>query len=95
MEVFGGNLEYSCPMVLFIKVIYYIYSGQDVLKAICLGAKGVWLGRAYVYGLGARGGDGVSEVLSIIRKELDVTMALCGERSVSNLGLHNLYKRSL
>jgi L-lactate dehydrogenase (cytochrome) len=56
-----------------------------------MGARGVWLGRAFVYGLGARGQAGVSEVLEIIRKELDTTMALCGERLISNVGPHNLY----
>ena len=68
-----------------------VRSGQDVLRAICLGADGVWLGRAYVYGLGARGEAGVSEVLEIVRKELDTTMALCGERLIENVGPHNLY----
>ena len=68
-----------------------VRSGQDVLRAICLGADGVWLGRAYVYGLGARGEAGVSDVLEIVRKELDTTMALCGERLIENVGTHNLY----
>ncbi len=65
--------------------------GQDVLKAVCLGARGVWLGRALVYGLGARGEKGVSEVIDIVRRELDTTMALCGERLIGNVGLQNLY----
>ena len=68
-----------------------VRSGQDVLKAVCLGAHGVWLGRAFVYGLGAGGEKGVSEVIEIIRKELDTTMALCGERLLGNVGPHNLY----
>jgi len=68
-----------------------VRSGQDVLKAICSGAHGVWLGRSFVYGLGARGEAGVSEVLEIIRKEMDTTMALCGERLIENMGPHNLY----
>src|SRR5262249_19991201 len=59
-----------------------ILSGQDVLKALALGAKGVLIGRAYVYGLGAMGEAGVARALEIIRKELDVTMALCGLRDV-------------
>ncbi|MCV6590937.1 MAG: alpha-hydroxy-acid oxidizing protein [Marinobacterium sp.] len=67
-----------------------IRSGQDVLKALCLGAKGVYIGRPYLYGLGARGKAGVTEVLNIIRNELDITMALCGERDVNQLGRHNL-----
>jgi L-lactate dehydrogenase (cytochrome) len=67
-----------------------IRSGQDVLKAICLGAKSTYIGRAFVYGLGASGEAGVSQALDIIYKELDTTMALCGERLLSNLGHHNL-----
>ncbi len=67
-----------------------IRSGQDVLKAICLGADAAYLGRAYIYGLGAYGERGVSQALEIIHKELDTTMALCGERDVHNLGHHNL-----
>ena len=67
-----------------------IRSGQDVLKAICLGAKSTYIGRAYIYGLGANGETGVRQTLEIIHKELDTTMALCGERLVQNLGHHNL-----
>ncbi|TNF87487.1 MAG: alpha-hydroxy-acid oxidizing protein [Gammaproteobacteria bacterium] len=67
-----------------------IRSGQDVLKALCLGAKATYIGRAYIYGLGARGEAGVEQALDIIRRELDMTMALCGERRVQNLGHHNL-----
>ena len=55
-----------------------IRSGQDVIKALALGARGVYIGRAFLYGLGAMGEEGVTRVLEIIRKELDVTMALCG-----------------
>ncbi|TCT10016.1 L-lactate dehydrogenase (cytochrome) [Tepidamorphus gemmatus] len=68
-----------------------VRSGQDVLKALCLGAKGVHIGRAYIYGLAAMGGPGVSLALDIIRKELDITMALCGERRVADLSRTNLY----
>lgn len=67
-----------------------IRSGQDVLKALALGAKGTYIGRAFVYGLGADGQAGVTKALQLIHKELDVTMALCGERNVANLGTHNL-----
>ena len=67
-----------------------IRSGQDVLKALTLGAKGTMIGRAFVYGLGAMGQKGVTAALEVIRKELDTTMALCGERSVEALGRHNL-----
>lgn len=67
-----------------------IRSGQDALKAIALGAKGVYIGRPYLYGLAARGKQGVTEVLDIIRNEMDITMALCGERDINNIGPHNL-----
>lgn len=67
-----------------------IRSGQDVLKALALGAKGTYIGRAFIYGLGAMGEAGVTKALEIIHKELDITMALCGERDVKNLGRHNL-----
>ncbi|WP_439138696.1 alpha-hydroxy acid oxidase [Roseicyclus sp.] len=67
-----------------------IRSGQDVLKALAMGAKGTMIGRAFVYGLGAMGEAGVTKALQVIHKELDTTMALCGERSVADLGRHNL-----
>lgn len=67
-----------------------IRSGQDVLKALALGAKGTYIGRAFVHGLGAMGQAGVTTALEIIQKELDVTMALCGETDVTALGRHNL-----
>jgi L-lactate dehydrogenase (cytochrome) len=67
-----------------------IRSGQDVLKAIAMGAKGTFIGRAFIYGLGAMGQKGVTTALEVIHKELDTTMALCGETKVSNLGKHNL-----
>ncbi len=62
-----------------------IRSGQDVLKALALGAKGVMIGRAYIYGLGAMGEAGVTKSLEIIHKELDTTMALCGRRDATQL----------
>ncbi len=68
-----------------------IRSGQDVLKALALGAKGTYIGRAFTYGLGAAGEEGVTTALNIIHKELDTTMALCGETDVNRLGPHNLY----
>jgi L-lactate dehydrogenase (cytochrome) len=67
-----------------------IRSGQDVLKALAMGAKGTYIGRSFIYGLGAMGEPGVTKALEVIRKELDTTMALCGERDVANLGRHNL-----
>jgi len=71
-----------------------VRSGQDVLKALSLGAKGVYLGRPFLYGLGAMGQAGVSKAIDIIRTELDITMALCGERDVNNLGRHNIDRHS-
>lgn len=67
-----------------------IRSGQDVLRALCMGAKGVYIGRPWLYGLGAGGQAGVTRALDIIRTELDITMALCGERDIRNVGRHNL-----
>ncbi|SNT72747.1 alpha-hydroxy acid oxidase [Paracoccus seriniphilus] len=67
-----------------------IRSGQDVLKALALGADATWIGRAFIHGLGAMGEAGVTKALEIIHKELDTTMALCGERHIDDLGLHNL-----
>lgn len=67
-----------------------IRSGQDILKAVALGAKGTMSGRAWLYGLGAMGQPGVTRALEIMHKELDVTMGLCGERDVADLGRHNL-----
>nr|WP_234187967.1 alpha-hydroxy acid oxidase [Shinella sp. NM-101] len=69
-----------------------IRSGQDVLKALCYGARGTYIGRPFLYGLGAGGKAGVRRTLEIIRKELDVTMALCGERDVKNLSRNNLHR---
>jgi L-lactate dehydrogenase (cytochrome) len=62
-----------------------IRSGQDVLKARALGAKGVYIGRAFTYGLGAMGEAGVSKALQIIHKELDLTMAFCGHTQIDNV----------
>ena len=69
-----------------------IRSGQDVLKALCLGAKGTYIGRPFLYGLGAFGKQGVTMALEIIRKELDITLALCGKRLISDAGPDLLYK---
>jgi L-lactate dehydrogenase (cytochrome) len=63
-----------------------IRSGQDVLKAIALGAKGTYIGRPFLYGLGAMGKEGVTLALDIIRKEMDITMALCGKRRITDVG---------
>jgi L-lactate dehydrogenase (cytochrome) len=59
-----------------------IRSGQDALKAIALGAKGTYIGRAFLYGLGAMGEQGVTKALEIIHKELDLTMAFCGRTDI-------------
>lgn len=59
-----------------------VRSGQDVLKAIALGARGVYIGRSMLYGLGAMGEAGVTRALEIIHKELDLTMAFCGRKDI-------------
>ncbi len=69
-----------------------IRSGQDVVKALCLGAKGTYIGRAFLYGLGAMGKRGVTKSLEIIKEELDKTMAFCGRRNVNDLNKSNLFK---
>ena len=59
-----------------------IRSGQDVLKAVALGAKGTLIGRSFLYGLGAMGEEGVTKALQIIAKELEITMAFCGHTDI-------------
>ena len=59
-----------------------IRSGQDVLKAVALGARGTLIGRSFLYGLGAMGEAGVTKALEIIAKELDVTMGFCGHTDI-------------
>jgi L-lactate dehydrogenase (cytochrome) len=61
-----------------------IRSGQDVLRALALGAQGTMIGKSFAYGLGAMGEAGVTKVLEIMQRELDVTMALCGLRNVKD-----------
>lgn len=63
-----------------------IRSGQDVLKAIALGARGTMIGRPYLYGLGALGQAGVTRALEIIARELDLTMAFCGHTDIREVG---------
>jgi L-lactate dehydrogenase (cytochrome) len=65
-----------------------IRSGQDVLRALALGARSCMLGRAYLYGLGAGGEAGVTRAIEIIRDELDVTMALTGTNNIAEIGRH-------
>jgi len=62
-----------------------IRSGQDLLKALAMGARAAMIGRAYAYDLGAMGEAGVARALEIIRAELDVSMALCGVRDVKDV----------
>jgi len=62
-----------------------IRSGQDVLKAVALGARGTYIGRAMLYGLGAMGEAGVTKALEIIHKELDLTMAFCGRTHIEQV----------
>jgi L-lactate dehydrogenase (cytochrome) len=68
-----------------------IRSGQDVMKALALGAKGTLIGRAFMYALGAMGEAGVARMLDILRAELDVSMGLSGVRTIGEIGPHNLY----
>jgi L-lactate dehydrogenase (cytochrome) len=62
-----------------------VRSGQDVLKALALGAKGTYIGRAFLYGLGAMGEAGVSKALEIIHKELELSMAFCGRTQIDQV----------
>ncbi len=77
VEAVGGDIE--------IMLDGGIRSGQDVMKALAMGATGAMIGRAYVYGLGAMGQAGVTSALEVIQRELDMTMALCGCRNISDL----------
>jgi len=63
-----------------------IRSGQDVLKAVALGARGTLIGRPFLYGLGALGEAGVTRCLELIRHELDITMAFCGHTDIRKVG---------
>lgn len=69
-----------------------VRSGQDLFKALACGARGVMLGRAYVYGLGAMGEAGVTTALELIRRELDLTMVLCGVRSIEEIDARVLHR---
>jgi L-lactate dehydrogenase (cytochrome) len=72
-----------------------VRSGQDLIKALALGAKGALVGRIMAYGLGAGGEAGVARALEIVRKETDTTLALMGERDIGKVGLHNIYANDL
>jgi len=69
-----------------------IRTGQDVLRALALGARGCLIGRAYIFGLGAGGEAGVAKAIDIIRKELEVSMALTGVNRVDEIGRHVLLR---
>jgi L-lactate dehydrogenase (cytochrome) len=77
VEAVGGDIE-----VMFDGGIR---SGQDVVRALALGARSCMIGRSYIYGLGAGGEAGVAKAIEILAKELDVTMALCGVRNVREI----------
>ncbi|MCK0172289.1 alpha-hydroxy-acid oxidizing protein [Aliiroseovarius sp. S1123] len=62
-----------------------IRSGQDVLKAIAMGAKGTYIGRAFTYGLGAMGQEGVTRALEVLHKEMDISMAFCGHTDITKV----------
>ncbi len=67
-----------------------IRSGQDVMRALALGAKSCMIGRAYAYGLGAGGEAGVAKAIDILRNELNVTMGLCGVNTIAEIDDHVL-----
>jgi L-lactate dehydrogenase (cytochrome) len=71
-----------------------IRSGQDVFKAIALGARGTLIGRAFLYGLGAMGEAGVTRCLEILQKELDLTMGFCGRTDIRSVDRTVLLERS-
>ena len=77
MDAVGGQIE--------VHMDGGIRSGQDVLKARALGAQGTYIGRAFLYGLGAMGEAGVTKALEIIHKELDITMAFCGRTDINTV----------
>jgi L-lactate dehydrogenase (cytochrome) len=62
-----------------------IRSGQDVMRALALGAKSCMIGRAYIHGLGAFGGPGVAKAIDLIANELSVTMGLCGVNTIAEI----------
>jgi L-lactate dehydrogenase (cytochrome) len=72
-----------------------ISSGQDVLKALAMGARACLIGKAFLYGLAASGGEGVSLALQIIRKELEISMALCGVVDAARVDRSTLVARSV
>lgn len=77
LQAVGGDLE--------VHLDSGIRSGQDVLKAMAMGAKGTYIGRAFVHGLGAQGEAGVTKALEVIRNELDISMAFTGRRDIKDV----------
>ncbi len=71
-----------------------ITCGQDVMKALCLGAQTCYIGRSYIYGLGANQQKGVEQAIEIIKNELTSTLMLCGEIDINHLGTHNLWQET-
>ena len=67
-----------------------IRSGQDILKAAAMGAKGTYIGRTFIYGLGAMGEAGVTRALEVLQKEMDISMALCGHRTMDEVSRDTL-----
>jgi len=83
-DAVGGDIE-----------VYFdggIRSGQDLLRALALGARACLIGRSYIYGLGAGGEAGVATAIDIIHKELDVSMALTGTKTIAEIGPHIIAK---
>ena len=67
-----------------------VRSGTDLVKAKALGAKAIFVGRPYLYGLSAMGSEGVKAMINIFQKEMDITLALCGETNINNLSTKNI-----
>ena len=67
-----------------------VRSGTDLVKAKALGAKAIFVGRPYLYGLSAMGREGVKAMVNIFQKEMDITLALCGETNINNLSTENI-----
>ena len=83
--IFGTKVVDAVGDVIEVMFDSGIRSGQDVLRALAYGARACLIGRSYVYGLGAGGEAGVTAAIDILARELDVTMALCGVKSVRDI----------
>jgi hypothetical protein len=82
----AGTTPYSLPYPQQMG----IRSGQDILKAAAMGAKGTYIGRTFIYGLGAMGEAGVTKALEVLHKEMDISMALCGHRTMDEVSRDTL-----